>query len=235
MYFFFFGLALLFSGCATMVDGPKQELTFQANTEGATVSLLPAPPPAERTTESRADGWTPPRQAEADAAPAPPRLLGATPLRITLDRTAGQSIIFSKDGYKPLTVQLTTRTNPAFWGNIAIGGLIGSSIDQATGAALEYSPNQYFVTLIPLHTTMIEQDTNQTQRDKAIVFMIRRYAGIMADVSRGSGEDWSALIGILRISPAQDAEARTKIKAFATIYSDAASFATHVADFYYPR
>ena len=231
MYILVIAFTLLVSGCASMVAEPKQELSFQTNPEGVAVTIFHNPPPPERQSDSRADGWTPPQKPHI--APAP-KLLGTTPLKIALDRAVGQSIIFSKDGYKPLTMELSTRLHPAFWGNVMFGGLIGSAIDSATGAAWEYVPNQYFVTLIPLHATSIDQDTNQTQRDKAIVFMVRRYAGIMADVSRGSGEDWSALLGLLRISPGQDAEARTKIKAFATIYSDAATFATKVADFYYP-
>lgn len=235
MFVIFLGIALLMSGCATMVDGSTQELSFQTNPEGVAVSLLAPPPPPPPPPSARPDAAPTPAIRPAEIPAPAPRLLGTTPLKITLDRAAGQSIMFAKEGYKPLTMQLATRTNPAFWGNVAIGGLIGSSIDNATGAALEYVPNQYFVTLIPLEATAIDQNTNHAQRDKAIVFIIRRYAAILADLSRGSGEDWSALLGLLRISPAQDAEARAKIKAFATIYTDAATFATHVADFYYPR
>jgi hypothetical protein len=232
------GLALivlipLLNGCATMVDGSTQELSFQANPDGVAVTLLPAPPPPPPPSESRADGGTSSTKQVASTQATPvPKLLGVTPLKVILDRVPGQSITFTKNGYKPLVMQLATRTNPAFWGNIAIGGLIGSSIDNATGAALEYVPNQYFVTLIPLEATSIERTTGQAQRDKAIVFIVRRYTAIMADLSRGSGEDWTSLLGILQIAPGQEISARDKIRAFATIYPDTANFATHVADFY---
>lgn len=222
---------LWLSGCASLTHGTKQELSFQANPEGATVTLHPALPAQEPPAESRADGWTPPRT--RDAAPAQaPRLLGTTPLRITLDRADGQSIVFSKDGYKSLTMQLATRTNPMFWGNLVCCSLIGSIIDNATGAIWEYVPSQYFVTLIPLHATSIDSGSGQSQRDKAIVFIVRRYTAIMADLSRGSGEDWAALLEVLRINPGQGIEAREKLRAFAVIYPDAAAFATHVAQFY---
>src|SRR5689334_13569988 len=107
MYVFFLWLALLVSGCATLVDGPKQELSFQANPEEVSITLLPAPPPAELPIEPRPDGWTPPRALAAT--PVKARVLGTTPLRITLNREVGQSIVFSKVGYKPLTMQLATR------------------------------------------------------------------------------------------------------------------------------
>lgn len=219
---------LLLPGCAFLTNGTTQELSFQTNPEQVTVTLIPKPP-VQHQPRARADGGA----ASINAEPIPEsRLLGHAPLRVTLDRADGQSIIFSKAGYKPLTMELTTRMHPAFWGNILFGGLIGSATDQASGAAYEYVPNQYFVTLIPLESTSIDRNTGQAQRDKAIVFIVRRYAAIMADLSRGSGEDWTALLGVLQIGPGQDAAARDKIRAFATIYPDAANFATHVADFY---
>lgn len=235
MPYLFMFIAMLLGGCATMVDGSTQELSFQTNPEGVAVSILAPPPPPPPLPPSRPDADSAPAHRQA-AIPAPaPRMLGKTPLRVVVDRSGGQSVIFEKDGYKPLTMQLATRTNPAFWGNIAFGGIIGSSIDNATGAALEYVPNQYFVTLIPLEATSIDRNTGQAQRDKAIVFIVRRYAAIMADLSRGSGEDWTSLLGILQIAPGKDADAREKIRAFATIYPDAANFATHVAEFYFPN
>lgn len=229
MHYLLLVVAMLLPGCATLVDGSTQEVSFQSNPEGVAITLLPKPP-ATRKSESRADGNI---STVVKTEPAPPsRLLGYTPLRITLDRSDGQSITFSKDGHKPLVMQLATRTNPAFWGNIAVGGLLGSTIDNATGAALEYVPNQYFVTLIPLDSTSIDRNTGQAQRDKAILFIIRRHTAIMTDLSRGSGEDWTSLLEVLQISPGHDTEARGTIKAFSTIYPDVATFATHVAEHY---
>ncbi len=227
-------ILLLTTGCATMVDGSTQELSFQTNPENVAITLIPKPP-IQHQPKPRADGGGAVATVKADPIIPATRLLGYTPLRIVLDRIEGQSITFSKDGYKPVVMQLSTRTNPAFWGNIAFGGLTGSAIDHSTGAAYEYVPNQYFVTLIPLETTSIDRNTGQAQRDKAIVFIVRRYAAIMADLSRGSGEDWTSLLGVLQIAPGQDAEARDKIRAFATIYPDAATFATHVAEFYFQK
>jgi hypothetical protein len=57
--------------------------------------------------------------------------------------------VFSKDGYKPVTMELTTTLDPWFWGNIVLGGFIGSTTDYINGSVNEYSPSQFFVTLTP--------------------------------------------------------------------------------------
>jgi hypothetical protein len=161
-----------------------------------------------------------------------PRILGKTPFTLQLDRMEGQRIEFSKEGYKPITMKLTTTTNGAFWCNILLDGLVGSTTDGISGAIYEYSPSQFFVTLNPEVSTTIDQGTGQPQRDKALAFIVRRYAGLMANLSQGIGEDWSALKGLLHLGPGQEPDARKKIQALAMVYPDIAVFATHVTDLY---
>jgi hypothetical protein len=66
---------------------------------------------------------------------------GTTPATITLDASAGYfdgqkyTVTFSKDGYDPTTVQLDSRINGWYVGNIVFGGFIGWLIvDPLTGA-----------------------------------------------------------------------------------------------------
>ena len=54
-------------------------------------------------------------------------------------------IVLKKEGYKDFQVEMTRRQNGWFWGNILIGGLLGSSIDSSTGAMHEYDPDHFFV------------------------------------------------------------------------------------------
>jgi len=59
-----------------------------------------------------------------------------------------QVFTFKKSGYKDATVTLRKATTPMFWGNVLIGGLIGSSTDSIfTKNSMEYSPSQYYVQL----------------------------------------------------------------------------------------
>ena len=76
---------------------------------------------------------------------------GTTPATVTLDASAGYfdgqkyTITFSKDGYHPTTVQVDSRINGWYVGNIVFGGFIGWLIvDPLTGAmwALELRTGQ---------------------------------------------------------------------------------------------
>ena len=42
------------------------------------------------------------------------RILGKTPITSRLDKKADQSVVFSKDGYKPVTMALTTTLDSWF-------------------------------------------------------------------------------------------------------------------------
>jgi hypothetical protein len=56
--------------------------------------------------------------------------------------------VFKKSGYKEVSVTLTTSFDNMFWGNMLIGGSLGSSTDSwFTNNSQEYSPNQFFIQL----------------------------------------------------------------------------------------
>lgn len=208
--------ASLLGGCATISSGTTQEMSFQSNPEDVVVTVT------QRIRDSNTDSmW------KDDV-----RILGKTPLTLQLDKAENQTVLFSKDGYKPLTMKLATTLDSWFWGNILLGGFFGSTTDSMTGAMYEYSPSQYFVALIPDTSSPIEAASLLDQREKAREFIVRRYTSLMADLSKKGGDDLSALLQLLQVDPAQEAEAQRKISALSQVYSDAAVFANHVADLY---
>lgn len=209
-------LALLTAGCATLTDGSTQEMSFQSNPEEAVVTVT------HRVRDTSAENaW----QDEV-------RVLGKTPLTLRMDRAEKQSVTFSKEGYKPLTMKLATTLNGYFWGNLVTGGVFGSTTDSMSGAMYEYSQSQYFVTLIPMTSSPVEAATQHGQREKAKDLIIRRYTNLMADLSRGTGEDLSAVLRLLHVEPAQEADAKRKMQALSQVYTDAAIYADRVIDLY---
>ncbi len=55
---------------------------------------------------------------------------------------------FKKAGYQDTSITLTKSFDNLFWGNLLIGGSVGSSTDSwFTSNSQEYSPNQFFVQL----------------------------------------------------------------------------------------
>ncbi len=160
------------------------------------------------------------------------RVLGKTPITSRLDKKADQSVVFSKDGYKPLTMALTTSLDPWFWGNIVLGGFIGSTTDGINGSVNQYAPSQYFVTLTPDGASNMESFTLKSQREKAKEFIVSHYANLITNLSTNGGEDFSALAGLLHIEKDQQADALRKIQALSQVYSDAPTFADHVMALY---
>ena len=53
---------------------------------------------------------------------------------------------FEKSGYKTEDVFIGTKTAGAFWGNLIIGGTLGSSTDSwFTKNSRQYTPNQFYI------------------------------------------------------------------------------------------
>lgn len=197
------GVALVLSltGCASIMSGRFQELTFQSNPDGATVTVSG-------------------------------RVIGKTPLTTSLKKDANQSLVFEKDGYKPLSMQLSTRLDGWFWGNIVLGGLIGSTTDGLTGAVNEYSPSQYMVTLIPNGTTKLEEGSTRSSDQKTKDYIVLAYKDILIDLQKGDGQYLSSLLELLHVKPEGKSDAVKKIRALSEVYTVIPDFADHVIDLY---
>lgn len=155
---------ILSTGCASVVSGTDQKLTFNSEPEEATVTVSG-------------------------------RVLGKTPLTVPVDRGSNQSITFEKEGYKTYTAQLSTTTNPWFFGNIVLGGLVGSTTDGVSGAIHEFSPDQYFITLKPDTPTGLS-----TSRPRQIKEIIIAFSGeVRHELATGGGEKVDTLLRLLDI------------------------------------
>lgn len=217
-------LLLLGAGCATITSGSTQQISFQSVPDDAVVTLIRMVPNPEayHGGKSRTGGPVLPPIQET-------RVLGKTPFTLQLDRADGQTVTFSKAGYTPMSVPLSTGTNPAVWGNILIGGLFGTTTDSMSGAIYEYVPNQYLITLHPLQTSAIEHSQGLSPQDAARRFLIHRYPALMSDLSRGMGEDLRAVFTVLRVPPQHEADTQVALVALAQRHPDVGAFATEVA------
>jgi len=182
-------------GCATIVSGTTQEMTFQSEPEGALVKV---------------DG----------------RPLGRTPMAIQLDRQADQSLTFELEGYQTITMHLSTTLEPWFWGNILIGGVIGSTTDGISGAIYEYSPNQYFVSMHPIN------GFDKEQKSKAREFIVAGYKNIINELNSEPAEYVAGLLELLRIEERDRVAAIVKIREFSESQPDIPSFARDVTNYF---
>lgn len=190
------------AGCASIVSGRTQEVSFTSNPEGATVTV---------------NG----------------RIIGKTPLTANLQKEKGQSLVFSKDGHKTLSMQLETSINGWFWGNIVLGGLIGSTTDGVTGAVYKYAPSQYMVTLEPDGTNRMDGKPARNDQEKAKEYIVVAYKSLIEELAQNNkGEYVRSLLNILRIPEGQQADAISKIRALSEVYKDIPIFADRVVEMY---
>ena len=75
--------------------------------------------------------------------------MGATPTRITLKRDKTYQVIFQKEGFEDVTLNIDRafQFTPAVIGNLFSWGIIGLVVDVANGSAYELEPEQLDATL----------------------------------------------------------------------------------------
>jgi hypothetical protein len=157
------------------------------------------------------------------------RVIGKTPVTVSL-KPKSEAVTFEKEGYKPLSMQLETRMNGWFWGNIVIGGLLGSTTDGASGAAYKYAPSQYMVTLEPTSVTMgIEKGTERANAQKIREFVVMGYPQLVHDVKTGSGEYLASLHTLLRVPEAERPNSVNQLRVILAENSAIPDFADRVA------
>ena len=74
---------------------------------------------------------------------------GQTPLTTPVSRRRNHTVRIEKPGYQPVERTLTRHVNGWVFGNLLIGGILGTGIDAATGAIFEVEPDRIFATLAP--------------------------------------------------------------------------------------
>jgi hypothetical protein len=123
-------------------------------------------------------------------------------------------------------MQLTTTIDGWFWGNIAFGGLFGSTTDHATGAMYRYSPSQYLVTLQRAHSNPV--NNLQSGANKVRQFVLLTYHPLAADITRGHGQYLSSLFSMLHTAFTNKRPVLLELRALLAEYPDIAQFANHV-------
>jgi hypothetical protein len=125
-------VASFFTGCASIMSGPKQSVMIDSEPKGATVTI------GEEMTRDHKKIM------------AVSNIAGVTPITVTIPRKDGM-IEISKEGYRTQQVELVRSMNAWFLGDVVLTSLLSSSIDTSTGALYEYKPGQYMITLVPVN------------------------------------------------------------------------------------
>lgn len=110
------GLALLATGCASIVNGQNQSVSVTTGpVQGATCAL-----------QNNKGKWYVP----------------STPGSVTVQRSYKDlNVNCQKKGYAPAERKIESKTKGMAFGNVIFGGVIGAGVDMADGAAYDY-PNE---------------------------------------------------------------------------------------------
>lgn len=124
--------------------------------------------------------------------------VGTTPFTGEIKKN-GKVINIEKEGYKKHTIALSTSLEGIFWGNIIIGGTLGSITDFASGAAYKYSPASYQVELYPDSMSINDFKKRYELKKFAMVNM----SNISIDISNNSGQYLNSLLHLANLDENQ--------------------------------
>ncbi len=157
-------------GCASIIEGRTQAVTFNSEPSGAKVVINGIPMGVTPATITL-------KKSEYDNA----------------------NVVFKMDGYQDQQANLHTKVTGWFWGNVISGGLLGSATDAISGAMWEYSPDKYMVTLPPQKASAAEmarwQYANNVRK-----FLLFSHEQLAFDLARGQGEYLSSVLSMLSIT-----------------------------------
>lgn len=131
-----------------------------------------------------------------------------------------------QEGYQTETLSLSKSLEPWFWGNIIIGGTLGSITDFATGAAFQYAPASYRVEL-----RSAGQSAADFRQQVSVVWFSMIYIDeISRDISQGGGDYISALVALIEESGEKEVDPAVIKDALASSGGDANRFADNMIE-----
>jgi predicted small secreted protein len=98
-----------------------------------------------------------------------------------------------KEGYRTATIVLSKTLEGMFWGNIILGGTIGSITDFASGGAYAYAPATYQVDLKADTQSALEFEQEYAVRMFSMIYIDE----ISRDLAVGEGEYLSSLVELM--------------------------------------
>ena len=200
-------LILATSGCATVIDGSNQLVTFNSSPNGARIY---------------ANGM------EVGTTPLIASLKRSKTTMILAKKNGYED--------QQLSLQTKVNTY-FWGNIIFYGGLFSSTTDYASDAMIEYSPNMYYITLNPIPLlqsndgglgaergvrTRIEQEGIGTDR-RVRTYIVRNHRYLTSDISNGRGEYLSSLCSLLRLP--ESGETVKKLRFISSRNPEAPSFA----------
>jgi hypothetical protein len=123
--------------------------------------------------------------------------VGQTPFTTQIKKKKGTQVRVDKKGHTSKTMSMTTSLPTVFWGNIIFGGFTGSTTDFVSGAAYEYSPNNYFFHLDSTKEVSDEEAKTSEVEKNTTKFILVNHQNLVKEIAKGDGEYLASLLELL--------------------------------------
>lgn len=188
-------LASLFSGCASIVGNPDQQLVFNS-----------VPNKAEVYIDGTKRGTTPVNLLVARRRPPP-------------------QIVLKMEGYEDAPVVFTSKYNILMYLNVlwSYSSTTAFLIDMNSANSVMYWPDNFLVTLEPIPGESKEEKEKASKErtsSKIVRFVVTNYDALVIEISRGSGDHLRALFDLLETPEDKISESLAAIKKLYIQYDD---------------
>ncbi len=185
------------SGCATITNDEQQKLSFSSTPKGADVLI---------------NGQE----------------VGTTPVTMNWERqNKDLHVQFKKEGYKTASTTISPGIDPIFWGNIIIGGVVGSTTDAATSKMWEYEPDSYHLKLEPEGKASLEA---WRKRKAVLKFTMMAHKQLVRDIQRGEGQYLATLYNHLNVAKPKRSQALNQLRRIEATTTTVPQFATRIVE-----
>lgn len=157
-------------------------------------------------------------------------VIGRTPITTRVKRENTVHLIVRKDGYKDYQQQLVTKLDPWFWGNILIGGLLGSTTDTVSGSTHLIDPETIFVQMEPdTASKALQSDSKDVEIRN---FVTQSYSNLVKDIKNGRGDYLRSLFSLMEIKKEKQENSLSQFKSMTNLYSTVHELAEEMVKFY---
>ena len=132
-------ILFVFTGCSTIANGTIQQIPINSSPQGADliitkdIKLYNIHGQYVTTTKDTV-------------------IVNKTPYMFNAKRKEDYTIFLKKLNYNDFSLKMSKRVNPAIFGNLMMGGVIGIGVDMSNGSANIIIPERLDVSLIPKNT-----------------------------------------------------------------------------------
>src|SRR5690606_22030974 len=119
-----------------------------------------------------------------------------------------------------------TKFDNWFWGNIIIGGVIGSTTDLVSGTTHLLDPDTIYVQMEPDSGSALKTNSEDDQKIRS--YVINSYTHLVKDIKNGRGDYLKSLLKLMKVEAGKEKETVKKLQSMTVLYDNVSDFTEEV-------